>query len=113
MPPTTIAAQAPLSPYNATGLIYTETAADAANGNDTVAADNLLLLVRNSGGTPRVLTIKSTPDANTQRLGDIVNTIAASQTRAFRLQRAGFATTSGRIEFTGAHADLRFTVLQL
>jgi hypothetical protein len=113
MPPTTLVAQNILNPFSATGLIVVESDSDVANGNDVLAEDNLILYARNSGATGRVLTISSTPDAVTGRTGDITATIAAGQVRLFKLQRAGWATVGGKIEFDGAHAELKLAVLRL
>jgi len=113
MPPTTITAQAVPNAFSATGLTITESNADAANGNDVVAEDNLILLVRNAGADPRTFVITSVADAVTGRTGDISVTIAAGQFRSFRLQKFGWMNSGGKIVFTGAHADLKLAVLRL
>lgn len=110
MPPTTITAQSVPGAFSATGLIVTETAADVANGNDVLAADSLILAVRNAGASGQLFVITSVADSVTGRTGDISVTIAAGELRQFRLQRAGWANSSGKIVFTGAHADLKLSV---
>lgn len=113
MPPTTIVAQSVPGAYSATGLIVTETAADPVNGNDVLATDNLILTVRNAGASGRLFVITSVADSVTGRTGDISVTIAAGELRQFRLQRAGWANGSNKIVFTGAHADLKLSVLNV
>jgi len=113
MPATTIAAQTLPGAYSTTGLVVTETAADAANANDVVGADSMFLLVRNAGASGRAFTITSVADPITGRLGNASVTIAAGELRVFRLQKAGWANTStGKIDFSGAHADLKFSLLK-
>lgn len=113
MAATTLTAQTIPGAYSTTGLVVTQHDADAADGNDVAGDDSLFILVRNSGASSRTFTITSQPDPITGRTGDIDVTIAAGELRMFRVQKSGWADpTTGKIDFAGAHAELKISVLK-
>jgi hypothetical protein len=114
MPATPVTAKTMPGVYSTTGEVLTETACDPTNGNEVTGTDNMVLLVRNAGATPRLFEITSEPDPVTGRTGDASATIAAGELRVFRLQKQGWANAStGKIAFEGAHADLKVSIINI
>lgn len=112
MPATTITAQTMPGVYSTTGLVITEVAADPSNSNDVVVTDGQIIVVRNAGASSRAFTMTSVADAITGRTGDVSVSIAAGEMRVFRIAKNGWANSStGKVTFNGAHADLKFSVL--
>jgi hypothetical protein len=102
--------------YSQVGRTATEQAVDVANGNHIPYAsctDDMLLTVRNAGGTPRALTITSIPLRYLARTGDVSLNVPANGTKQFRLKKEGWAHATNGIVMTGAHADLKISVLDL
>ena len=113
MPPTILNAQTIPGPYSTTGLVLTLHDADAVDGNEVAAEDSLFILVHNAGASSRTFAVTSQPDPVTGRLGNISVAMAAGERRLFRLQKNGWAhPTTGRISFSGKHADLKISVLK-
>lgn len=105
---------APLA-YSTTGLALTEVSVDVANGN-YFAPDhsNYLLIVRNSGASTRTITVTSVADPVFNRTGHLgPQNVLAGELRIIRLVKSGWADTSGNINFSGSHADLKVSIVKL
>ena len=113
MPPTTIVANSMPGSFSTTGQVLTATAIDVANGNDVLAAENLFLLVHNSGASSRTFTITSQPDAVTGRTGNVSVSIAAGEKLIFRLTKNGWANGDGKVVFGGNHAELIVSIVKM
>jgi hypothetical protein len=64
-------------------------------------------------GTTRAITITSVADATQNRTGDISDTLTNAQTKIFGpFAVDGFKQTDGYLWFSGAHAEVLFTVIR-
>jgi hypothetical protein len=112
-------AETPVTPneapglYSTSGQVLTQTAIDVANGNAAEAGETTIILVRNTGASAHTFTITSQPDEFTGRTGDVSESIAAGELRAFRVPKNGWADGSGNIIFGGNHAELVASVMTL
>lgn len=111
MPATSLTADSVPGRYSQTGQVLTETAIDVANGNEVLAADTLMIIVRNAGASSRTFTITSQPDPVTGRTGDVSQAIAAGEERLFCLTKSGWMGTNGKVSFGGNHADLKVKLI--
>lgn len=110
-----------VTPTDAPGLYFTagetvtETAADVSNSNSVTMTGHGrdLLLVRNSGGSTRTVTISSVADSR-GRTGDIVETLAAGELKIYGPPALeGWRQTDRQLYFAGSHSDLKFSVIRL
>ncbi len=105
-----------LDSYQTVGALaadYVYTAADVANGNSFSSTGHEIVLVQNTGGSPYVVTVTSTPD-NQGRTADLTYTVGAGLTSVLPYFAAvGWRQTSGLILISGANAALKFAVLRL
>jgi len=92
----------------------TFTAADASNGNQFVAGNNDLVVVRNSGASPYTLTISSVVDPYA-RTGDITTySIGAGEYAVFGpFRNVGWMQSDGYVYLTGSNASLLIGVIAL
>ena len=88
----------------------------ASTAADTIVIPNhrLLLLVRNGGATPRLVTIASNYDAY-GRKNDISDTLAASEIWGFIFEPHGWEQSLGGkdLSITGAHGDVLIAAIAL
>jgi hypothetical protein len=114
MPRTIIAPIAASGGYPSAGVVAASTAADVGNGNRCLhTGQNFLIHARNSGSTTRAITITSVADATQNRTGDISDTLTNAQTKIFGpFAVDGFKQTDGYLWFSGAHAEVLFTVIR-
>jgi hypothetical protein len=108
---TTLTAQQVPAPYGA-GLKLTLTAADVANKNQVLAANGLFILARNSGASPRTLTVTSVacPEGRTE---DLVISLAAGEVWTSPIiQKTGFKQTDGYLYLEADHAEVLIAVMK-
>lgn len=117
--PVSVIKRANQGPFDNDDLEITETAAQDAGsgGNKSLAAKMNRFRFRNSGSTPRAITIYSVADPNTGRTGDITATIAAGKVWEIDVPGKGFKQTSGAdkgsIKYDCAHAEVLVSVNHL
>lgn len=100
--------------YPTAPVSLTWVAADATNKEETVHTGTEIIMLRNSGATPRVCTITSVADSR-NRTGDITFTLAAAGSAGYEkaigpLGIEGFQQTNGKIYFEAAHAEVLVAV---
>lgn len=99
--------------WSTTGAAVTMTAADVTNGNQVEAAGEVLLIVRNSGGSAYTVSINSAPDPITGRTGHVsAQSLAAGEIRIFRLIPTGWSI-SGWYEINASNAAVLIGAVQL
>lgn len=115
MPATTLTKTTAPSVWSTTGQAVTMAAADVANGNDFVAAGEMVLIAYNSDASnPYTVTVTSQPDAEAGRSGDVAAvSLAANEIRVFLLTADGWADANGKINIQGENAAIKFGVVQL
>ena len=114
MPETAIAPVAAPNQWDTDGIALSFTALDNANGNSfELGTKDLLLIVRNTGGSPQTFTVTSQPDTKTGRTGDVSVSIAASATYLFRLTDYGWASAGVIVTPTGLSTDLEVAAVDL
>lgn len=107
------AAGYPTLPLTALAADITLTAADATNKEQVLHTDRLVVIARNSGATPRTVTISSI--AYLGRTGDIgPYTVGAGLTAIFGpYPAAGFRQAGGWLFFEASHLDIVFACVLL
>ena len=109
---TAAAATGPWPPLDA-GVLVAATAAHATDKEQTLLTGREILLARNSGATPRVVTITSKADTTTGRVGDVTATVAAGAIRMFGpFDQDGFRQSDGMLYFEAAHAEIIWSVIR-
>lgn len=103
----------PSTASNNGGVALVETAANATDKEQMKLTGRELLIARNAGATPRVVTITSVPDPETGRSGDITESVPAGEMYVlgpFAVQ--GFKQTDGNIYFEAAHSDIKWSAIR-
>jgi len=115
MPATTLTAIAGPSKWSTVGKIAVMSAADAVNGNDVLATNDMLVVAQNTGGSAYTVTITSKPLAGFDRQGDVsAVSLAAGEIRLFRLTKNGWMdSTSKKIAFSANNSAVKFSVVDL
>lgn len=110
LPVTTVPTQ-----YATTAQDVTWTPADVVNGNDFAANGRRLLLARNTGATPRNVTVQSRGIKPTNRVGNLgPDAIAAGATKVYPLfPLQGWQQADGKIWVNGDNAEVTFAVIDL
>lgn len=100
--------------WSATGVAMTMTAIDNTNGNSFTSAQDQIVLVHNPTGGPLTFGMTSQPLRGTGRSGDVSQSIAAGEIRAFRVTQDGWEDSNGNILIpTGISASLKVGILTL
>lgn len=100
--------------WSATGLALAFAAVDAVNGNKIAAPADCLVVVRNTAGVAKTVTITGQPLAQTGRSGDASASLAAGEVRIFRLAQDGWTDANGNVLLpTGLDAALEVAVVKL
>lgn len=104
-----------VGPWPTAGVLMTETAADASNLNETPFSGKFIVIARNSGASPRTVTISSVADAQQQRSGDITTEALAAGTMKHwgPFSAEGFRQSGGVLHFAGSHAEVKFSVIRI
>jgi hypothetical protein len=107
----TIAVQQINSPYGV-GSKVTFTAASVADKNQYVAGNGDFIMARNSGASPRTLTVTSVacPEGRTE---DVVLTIPAGETwQTGIIPKTGFKQADGKVYIEADNAEVLIAVLR-
>lgn len=108
---TTITKTQAVGGYIYSGVSLNLQAGDAANGNQFAMVGGEFIILQNSGGTPRVVTLSSVADAY-GRTKDISETLAAGAFAVYGpFLPAGWKQTDGNFYLNVAHADVKIAVL--
>lgn len=106
----TLTAAATDGPWPSGAVTITGTAANATDKEQCLHSDRLVLIARNSGATPRVVTITGVQDPTTKRTADLTATVPAGAQRMFGpFHPNGFKQTDGMVYFEAAHAEVIWT----
>lgn len=105
----------PKGSYAADSLDTAPLAADATNKEQVRLTGKEVILARNSGATPRTVSVSSVPLFGNGRTGDLTTySIGAGETAVlpvFPLE--GWLQADGNLYFEASHAEVLFTVLRL
>jgi hypothetical protein len=102
------------SGYAIDGSNVAMTAADAANFEEVAHTGRQVILYRNSGATPRIVTVSSVAHSQVPRTGDFSDTVAAGEMHVSPMFPVdGWRQTNGKLYFSGAHAEVLFSVITI
>lgn len=90
-----------------------EVAADTVNGNSFVWTGREALICRNSGASPRTISVTSVPVKG--RSGDVTTyPLAAGESHTVPpLPAEGWRQADGMVYVDGSHAEVKFTLLRM
>jgi hypothetical protein len=72
-----------------------------------------VIIYRNSGATPRIVTVSSTADPQ-GRTGDFSDSVPAGEMHVSPMFPVdGWRQTNGKLYFSGAHAEVLFSVITI
>lgn len=99
--------------YQQTPDLMTFTATHATNKNYCLFTGRQVLIFRNTGATPRLVTVSSVAD-DEGRTGDLTQTVGAGEMYVTQMfPTKGWIQTDGTLYFEAAHSDITVCVLTL
>ena len=100
--------------YASAGVAVTMAAGDSVDGAEFVAQGNDLVIARNTGASPRTVTISSTADPYGRTKDITTESIAAGAIRVYGpFPQTGWVQSDGKIYLAASSTEVVFGVIRL
>lgn len=114
MAETTLTKSTAASKWSSAGVAVTMTAVDNTNGNKWAADTDAVVIVQNTSGGALTFQMTSQPLQTSGRTGNVSQSLAASEIRAFRVTKDGWQDANGNILLpSGLNTSLKVGILTL
>lgn len=114
MAETALTPVAALGQWSQTGVAVTMAAVDNTNGNKFLSKTDQIVLVQNTSGGALTYGMTSQPLGVSARIGNVSQSLAAGEIRAFRVTSEGWTDANGYTLIpTGLNASLKVGIINL